>query len=460
MEPIYFESLYPIETRSAEIEKMLRFVKDGKSCQVVSLTGVGRSNFLGLMAYNHAIREKHLGENQKWFHFVYVNFSQIRNQPLLEAYKLIFFEIIESLEHRLLMDDAKTVKTFLKESLAMHDQLALFQGLKKTIEYLSVKKEFTLVLLFDRIQQYLPMLTPEFFNNMRVLRNLAKYRFSLCVSTHKALEDIIEPELLADFAEFITNNIIYLPITDKTGLSFRIGYIEKIAEKTIPQNIYADILLLTAGHGKLTRLCVEILLEDDSITTSLLETNPTKETLHETLASFFMAQQKVQVMLYEIWDSFTPAEQSHFLKDLFGKEYIDEHTAYLEHIGIVKDGTITIPFFAFFVQKKKITFSETTTKTITYDAEANTLLKGSLDLSAQLTATEFRLLKFFLEHPDQILEREAIIRDVWKESKTTLGVTDQALDQLIFRLRRKIEEDPNNPTHLHTIKGRGFKFQP
>ena len=50
---------------------------------------------------------------------------------------------------------------------------------------------------------------------------------------------------------------------------------------------------------------------------------------------------------------------------------------------------------------------------------------------------EFKLLKFFIDNPDRIIEREEIIKAVWKDEKTTEGVTDQALDQLIFRLRKK-----------------------
>jgi len=69
-----------------------------------------------------------------------------------------------------------------------------------------------------------------------------------------------------------------------------------------------------------------------------------------------------------------------------------------------------------------------------------------------------KLLRFLIENQGKVLDKEAIINAVWKEAKTTLGVTDQALDQLIFRLRKKIEENPNNPTHIQTIKGRGFKF--
>jgi two-component system response regulator MtrA len=63
-----------------------------------------------------------------------------------------------------------------------------------------------------------------------------------------------------------------------------------------------------------------------------------------------------------------------------------------------------------------------------------------------------------LENKGRVLEKEEIINAVWKEAKTTLGVTDQALDQLIFRLRKKIEENPNTPQYLQTVKGRGFKF--
>ena len=63
-----------------------------------------------------------------------------------------------------------------------------------------------------------------------------------------------------------------------------------------------------------------------------------------------------------------------------------------------------------------------------------------------------------LLNKDKVLEKEEIINAVWGEQKTTLGVTDQALDQLVFRLRKKIEENPNSPSFIQTVKGRGFKF--
>jgi DNA-binding response OmpR family regulator len=86
------------------------------------------------------------------------------------------------------------------------------------------------------------------------------------------------------------------------------------------------------------------------------------------------------------------------------------------------------------------------------------LKKGDVVLSDGLTSSEYRLLTFLVHNNERILEREEIIQAIWDENKSIAGVTDQALDQLIFRLRKKIEDNPNAPSHLQTVKGRGFKF--
>src|SRR3989344_5450910 len=117
---------------------------------------------------------------------------------------------------------------------------------------------------------------------------------------------------------------------------------------------------------------------------------------------------------------------------------------------------ITIPLFVSFVST--IVPSHKTSEKIFYDEATNMIKKGDITLSDTLTAAEFRMLRHFLLQQDRVIDREEIINVVWKDAKSTAGVTDQAIDQLIFRLRKKIEENPNNPAHLLTVKGRGFKF--
>jgi DNA-binding winged helix-turn-helix (wHTH) protein len=125
-------------------------------------------------------------------------------------------------------------------------------------------------------------------------------------------------------------------------------------------------------------------------------------------------------------------------------------------VGICHRKTISIPLLSAFAQEKAKEIK--TTQKILFNVDTNTITKGDLVLSDKLTVSEFRLLRFLLENQNHVVEKEAIIRTVWQDAKTTAGVTDQALDQLIFRLRKKIEDDPNIPQHIQTVKGRGVKF--
>ena len=448
----HFESLYPSDSRFPEIEKVLSFIKNGNSCQIIGLPGVGRSNLLGLLSYNTDVRIKHLSENQKWFHFVLLNFSEIRKKPLFEATKFIFLSLSDSLRERKMNEDYKKVNEIFNESLKTNDELVLFQGLKRAIDFLCIEKELTVVFLFDRFEEYISMLETEFFANLRILRNRAKYRFSVIFSLNRPLEDLIEPILFADFYEFLAGNIIYLPLLDKPGLDFRISYLEKVSGKKIGKKSIEEVLRLTAGHGKLTRLCLEAISAQDLRSKTY------------DLRKFLLEQKSIIGSLYEIWNSLLPEEQTALKKLISTSEEpirsprrcyeVTPPRWILEKLGLVKDGVLTIPLLADFILSMKQSSSEV----IQYDAVTNEIRKGGIVLSDSLTSSEFKLLKLLLENPDKIIERDEIIKAVWQDAKSTEGVTDQALDQLIFRLRKKIEEDPNNPRHLQTIKGRGIRF--
>jgi DNA-binding winged helix-turn-helix (wHTH) protein len=438
----HFESLYPADSRFGEIDKILQFVKEGNSCQIVSVPGVGRSNLLGLLAYNRNIRIKHLGSAQKTFHFVLLNFSEIRKRPLADANKFIFLGILDSLRERSMIKEYERVNTYFKESIEFNDELVIFSGLKKTIDYLSVENNLTVVLLFERFEEYVPSLTSEFFANLRVLRNHAKYHFSAVFSLNKPLEDIVEPALFADFFEFVAGRIIYLPILDKPGLDFRITYLERIAGKKIDKKTVDEIINLTGGHGRLTILCLETILALDN---SL----PSKQ----QLINHFLIQRPVRSSLFSIWNSLSPSEQQYLLENTQEPEF-------LEKSFLCASGKVTIPLFEEFVKHTIINNKQKSINNteIIFDENTNEIRMGKIVVSDSLTASEFRLLKFLISQKDKVLEKEEIINSVWGEQKTTLGVTDQALDQLIFRLRKKLEENPNNPDHIQTVKGRGFKF--
>lgn len=78
-------------------------------------------------------------------------------------------------------------------------------------------------------------------------------------------------------------------------------------------------------------------------------------------------------------------------------------------------------------------------------------LSGSL---LSLSPTEYRLLEILARYPGRMVSRDELLAKVWGY---VVGDT-RTVDVHVFRLRRKIEQDPENPKLLHTVRGRGFRL--
>jgi len=74
-----------------------------------------------------------------------------------------------------------------------------------------------------------------------------------------------------------------------------------------------------------------------------------------------------------------------------------------------------------------------------------------------LTTMEFDLLKVFAEHPNQVLSRDRLLTLTRNREWEPF---DRSIDIRIARLRRKIEDDPENPKVIRTMRGAGYMFVP
>jgi DNA-binding response OmpR family regulator len=77
--------------------------------------------------------------------------------------------------------------------------------------------------------------------------------------------------------------------------------------------------------------------------------------------------------------------------------------------------------------------------------------------SVDLTVREFELLEYLMRYEGQVVSRETLARDVWKETARTTPL-DNVIDVHIARLRRKVDVD--RPIKLiHTVRGVGFMLR-
>jgi two-component system phosphate regulon response regulator PhoB len=73
-----------------------------------------------------------------------------------------------------------------------------------------------------------------------------------------------------------------------------------------------------------------------------------------------------------------------------------------------------------------------------------------------LTSTEFNLLEFFLTHPGRAYSRDQLLDAVWGQSHY---VTPRTVDVHVRRLREQMEDAPETPRYLTTVRGFGYRFE-
>jgi DNA-binding winged helix-turn-helix (wHTH) protein len=74
-----------------------------------------------------------------------------------------------------------------------------------------------------------------------------------------------------------------------------------------------------------------------------------------------------------------------------------------------------------------------------------------------LTAMEFKVLKYFVANPNRVFSRNDLLDQVWGYENYPCTRT---VDNHILRLRQKLEPDFANPVYFQTVYGMGYKFTP
>jgi two-component system alkaline phosphatase synthesis response regulator PhoP len=86
------------------------------------------------------------------------------------------------------------------------------------------------------------------------------------------------------------------------------------------------------------------------------------------------------------------------------------------------------------------------------------LKKGQVARAGQIvevSTREFDLLRYFVEHCDQVLSREHLLKDVWGHTDVPPSRT---VDVHVAGLRQKLEDNPRHPRHILTVHKFGYRF--
>ena len=144
---------------------------------------------------------------------------------------------------------------------------------------------------------------------------------------------------------------------------------------------------------------------------------------------------------------------------------MDEETDIIMGLDIGGDDYITKPFkLAVFMSRinallrRSDNFNQADTELNSNGIRVQ-LLKGEVyknNVQVELTAREYKLLCLFMENPDEVLSPEQILNRLWDCVENYID--NNSLTVYIRRLRKKIEDDPGNPTRIITVRRLGYKW--
>lgn len=251
--------------------------------------------------------------------------------------------------------------------------------------------------------------------------------------------------------EELTKNVIYLqPFDFFDHKQYLTGLINETVF-TLTKFQIEDMYNLCGGHPILTKTFIRSAVEKSR---NLNWEKFKEEALN--LPDFLEINKR-------IWKSLTDEERTILLAS-FKRINIQKHEAgaleKLEKKGVIRRRGANFQMFSKLFENyiRKYGEMKILPDGIILDDKSKRVFRDGEEITGLLSANEYYLLEIFTRNRNLVISREEIKTLVNKRKNGEL-ISDEALDQVIVRLRNKIEKDRHNPQKLLTIRGRGFQFR-
>jgi hypothetical protein len=159
----------------------------------------------------------------------------------------------------------------------------------------------------------------------------------------------------------------------------------------------------------------------------------------------------------------TPTAEGVILEDLGSKNGTHHNGNALSAPVMLQDGDAMqisyVQAFLFFTSDATVPLTEGFGKPgrLAVDPKSRRVWVNQVQLVPPLSAQQFRLLSLLYENQGQVISRMDLVTAVWGEDQAA-GVSDQALDALIRRLRERLTSLDPEQSYIDTVRGHGVRL--
>lgn len=401
-------------------QRILADLAAGRCASLIGLSNTGKSTILRSLAERGADYQQLAGRAGV---LIYVDCNRAVATSPQAFYEVVLRATLESLpENRQLRARYEAVT---EAETGFSASLSFNLALTELCETLGKD----LCLLLDEFDELYMAMDDRALLNLRALRDRFADRLRYCTATVRRLPELRGHDVEGEFAEMFSR------AEYRSGMLDRDASLEMLAGLELTEKQRRQVVELAGGHPGL-----------------LLAVG---HSLNAEAAIEHAPRPRAECM--KIWNHLVPDEQESLATLVANSDdsLPPSRTRRLEQLGLLNGGKLFSPLFEQFVRRRTRT-EEAAEHGITLDLDAGDVWVDGVRIPV-LTDLEFRLLKLLYERTDKITDKYRIVEGVWGEEYLE-EVDDARVEKLVSRLRSKIEADPSNPTHLITLRGRGYKL--
>lgn len=440
--------------RHDEISQMVGLIEAGESASVIGMSGTGKSNL-----FNHLVnpQTQDIYFTQRPFPLIVrVNFHyapDFSDRSLLSL-------ILEQLEAITPREISRLELPFeISDQIAWYhdsliesgdDLLKVQRNFKQALKLLLFGNDRKMVLLFDQFDDVYREAPPQFFANLRGLRELYKYRLSFITFTRDMLTNLVEHDpAREEFYELFASNLLGLKpynFSDARDLLNRVGRRNRL---NFSDDLASQLITVSGGHAGMLRSAF-LAVARNRLDWAAGEND---QMLFDTPGVYMECE--------KIWRSLSVQERKvlHLLShEQEPNAEFNATMAQLNIKGVLRDTPagdnlyIFSPLFGIYVKmqdplwERPLYFEESSRQILVMGQPVPTL-----------TSLEYRLFNALYEREGEVLNKDELIEAGWPNAHG--GVSDEALTAAMARLRRKIEPDSKNPRFLQNIRNQGYMLK-
>ncbi len=398
----------PENFRSKELKTIFDCIKRSQSLQLIGLTGSGKSLFLKAISESVNIQKSYLGVEIKNFKIVLIDLKFCVEKDLNS--------ILNFITGKLGSDNSENTNSLVLQ-------------LESTVSKI-VTGGRRLVFIFDSFNE---VPNPEnLFKVLKALYDQHRGKLSYIFAVNHEVDLNKSFDEIKNITSILTENRIFIsPLNTKDFQWFAKEQQNYLNQKLTPANVN-KLFTLTGGYMATAKRIIEAMKDESTLED--IEINPEKI---KGLDYHF------QTLLKDL------SEEKEALLNLINSKITnnDENSEkYLKKTFIIdNEDKFIIPLFRTYLENIG-------SKQIKYPQE---VLNDKIIINSKLTSSEYKILKYLCNNLDKFCDREEIIENVWG-ANSKKGISDHALDQIVYRVRKKLER--NDPQlKIETVWGRGHK---